>query len=175
MAVSFLPRPAFRLTAITAFCAAFVPLYVLAPPGLLFTLAYRRLWQGARVCRSFRDLARLPLVYSSRRLPSGEPYGARLFRDLPEGIPLLMPGMKKSARELWHVFGVLDPEEPVPREPGDGFAPFGAVPGDPERLARSYSRRARVLEFLSLFFLLAGIGLNVFLIGEIISLLGAQV
>jgi hypothetical protein len=83
--------------------------------------------------------------------------------------------MKKSARELWHVFGVLDPEEPVPREPGDGSAPFGALPGDPEKLARAYSRRAYTLEFLSLLFLLAGIGLNVFLIGKIIGLLSAQV
>jgi hypothetical protein len=185
MAVSFLPRPAFRLTAITAFCAAFVPLYTLIPPGLLLTIAYRRFWQEARVYRSFRDLARLPLVYSSGRLPNGEPYGARCYQDLPEGIPLLAPGMKKSGRELWHVFGVLNPEDtgvprsvrpgPAPREPGDSFAPFGAIPGDPERLARSCTRRAYTLEVLSWLFLLGGIGLNVFLIGRIITLLSAQV
>jgi hypothetical protein len=178
MAVMFLPRPAFRLTAIIAFCAAFIPLYTLAPPGLLLTVAYRRLWQGARIHRSFRDLVRLPLVYSSGRLPNGELYGARCYQDLPPGIPLLAPGMKKSKKELWHVFGVLDPGDtarPVPREPGDSFAAFGAVPGDPERLARDCTRRAYTLEFFSWLLLLAGIGLNAFLIGKIITLLNTQV
>lgn len=178
MAVTFLPRPAFRLTAITAFCAAFVPLYTLAPPGLLLTIVYRRFWQEARVYRSFRDLVRLPLIYSSGRLPNGEVYGSRPYRDVPEGIPLLAPGIKKSRKDLWHVFGVLDPKNaamPVPREPGDSFAPFGAIPGDPEKLARKCTRRASVLEVFSWLLLLAGIGLNAVLIGRIITLLGTQV
>jgi hypothetical protein len=178
MAVTFLPRPAFRLTAITAFCAAFVPLYTLAPPGLLLTIVYRRFWQEARVYRSFRDLVRLPLIYSSGRLPNGEIYGARPYRDVPEGIPLLTPGIQKSRKELWHVFGVLDPEaagEPVPRKPGDSFAPFGAIPGDPEKLARRCTHRASMLEIFSWLLLLAGIGLNAFIIGKIITLLGTQV
>jgi hypothetical protein len=180
IAVNFLPRPAFRLTAITAFFAAFVPLYTLVPPGLLLTIAYRRLWQGARVYRSFRDLARLPLVYRSGRLPNGEPYGARCYRDLPEGVPLLAPGMKKSRKELWHVFGVLDPDVPpesagVPREPGDSFATFGAIPGDPEKLARRYTRRAYALEILSWLLLIGGIGLNAFFIGKIITMFYAQI
>jgi hypothetical protein len=188
MAVTFLPRPAFRLTVITAFCAAFVPLYTLAPPGLLLTIAYRRLWQEARIYRSFRDLVRLPLIYASGRLPNGEPYGARCYRDLPEGIPLLAPEMKKSKKERWYVFGVLAPDAedprrndgtagdaaPVPKEPGDGFAAFGAIPGDPERLARGCTCRAYVLEVLSWLLLLAGIGLNAFLIGRIIILLSIQ-
>ena len=178
MAVAFLPRPAFRLTAITAFCAAFVPLYTLAPPGLLLTIVYRRFWQGARVYRSFRDLVRLPLIYASGLLPNVETYGFRCYRDLPEGIPLLAPGMKKSRKELWHVFGVLDQDaagEPVPREPGDSFTPFWAIPGDPERLARACACRAVILGVLSWLLLLAGIGLNAVLIGRIITLLGAEV
>jgi hypothetical protein len=177
MAVAFLPRPAFRLTVITAFCAAFVPLYTLAPPGLLLTIVYRRFWQGARVYRSIRDLVRLPLIYSSGILPNGEVYGSRCYQDLPRGIPLLAPGMKKSGKELWHVFGVLDPQAagaPVPREPEDSFVPFGAIPGDPERLARGCARRASILGVLSWLLLLAGIGLNAVLIGRIIILLGAQ-
>jgi hypothetical protein len=196
MAITFLPRPAFRLTVITAFLAAFVPLYTLVPPGLLLTIAYRRLWQGARVYRSFRDLARLPLVYSSGRLPNGESYGARCYRDLPEGIPQLVPGMKKSRKEQWHVFGVLDPAVPppacrssgsrnggsrnssspeVPREPEDSFATFGAIPGDPEKLARGYTRRAYVLEILSWLLLLGGIGLNALFVWRIITLFYAQI
>ncbi|MDR1444089.1 MAG: hypothetical protein LBI94_04365 [Treponema sp.] len=181
IAAAFLPRPAFRLTAITAFFAAFVPIYTLVPPGLLLTIAYRRLWQVARVYRSFRDLARLPLVYGSGRLPNGEPYGARCYRDLPEGVPLLAPGMKKSRKELWHVFGVLDPDAAtpeaagVPREPGDSFATFGAIPGNPEKLARKYILRAYVLEILSWLLLVGGIGLNTFFIGRIVALFYAQI
>ncbi|MDR3147723.1 MAG: hypothetical protein LBU00_05025 [Treponema sp.] len=179
MAVAFLPRPAFRLTVITAFCAAFVPLYTLAPPGLLLTIAYRRLWQGARMYRSFRDLVRLPLIYASGRLPDGESYGARCYRDLPPGIPLLTPGMEKPKRERWHVFGVLDsgPQAagaPLPREPRDSFATFGAIPGEPERLARACNSRAYLLAVLSWFLLLAGIGLNAFLIARIVILLSTQ-
>jgi hypothetical protein len=177
MAVTFLSRPAFRLTAITAFCAAFVPLYTLAPPGLLLTIAYRRLWQGARMYRSFRDLVRLPLIYSSGRLPNGDPYGVRCYRDLPRGIPPLAPGMKKREKELWHVFGALDSRDAgtqVPREPDDGFAVFGATPGDPEKLARGCVLRAGALAVLSWLLLLAGVGLNAFLIGQIVTLLSGQ-
>jgi hypothetical protein len=217
MAISFLPRPAFRLTAITAFTAAFIPLFPLVPPGFLFTIAYRRLWRQGRIFRVCRDLARLPLVYFpgssggiefSGLLPSGERYGARRCRELPEGIPLLTPGIKKTRRESWYVFGALNgngngtgsagtaastgtmafagtmAEEPpgpvkepagpgakLPREPEDSFAPFGAVPGNPGRLARRCTRNAYLLEILSWFLLLGGIGLNAFFIGLIITLL----
>jgi hypothetical protein len=197
MAVSFLPRPAFRLTAVTAFIAVFVPLFPLVPPGLLLTIIYRWLWGRAQIYRVCRDLARLPLVYFSSpgkpenlcspvRLPGGEYYGARCYRELPEGAPLLVPGMKKPRKELWYVFGVLDgpasggntgKETPVPtggqvpREPEDSFAAFGAVPGNPEGLARRCTRYARVLEILSWVLLFGSIGLNVFFIILIITLL----
>jgi hypothetical protein len=96
--------------------------------------------------------------------------------------------MKKSRKELWHVFGVLDPDgsplgcrnggsrgTAVPREPGDSFATFGAIPGDPEKLARRYTRRAYGLEILSWLLLMGGIGLNAFLVWKIITLFYAQI
>jgi hypothetical protein len=164
MAVNFLPRPAFRLTAITAFAAAFVPLFPLVPPGLLFTLAYRRLWWRARIYRACRDLARLPLG------SAGEHYGVRRYRELPEGIPLLVPGMKKPKKEEWYVYGELG-DNGVPREPTDSFATFGAIPGDPEKLAQRCTRDAYVLEILSWLLLICAIGLNAFFIALIITLL----
>jgi hypothetical protein len=197
MAAAFLPRPAFRLTAVTAFAAAFVPLFPLVPPGLLFTIIYRWLWGRARIYRIRRDLARLPLVYfpppdkpeSPRlpvRLPGGEYYGARCYRELPKGTPLLVPGLRKARKEPWYLFGALEgpgdtgpaenpggvpPEEQVPREPEDSFAVFGAVPGNPEKLARRCARYALFLEILSWVLLLGGIGLNAFFIVLIITLL----
>ncbi|GHU75411.1 hypothetical protein FACS189461_1650 [Spirochaetia bacterium] len=59
-ALSFLSRPAFSLTVLTAFIAIFTPLMPLIPPGLLFTILYQRLWTQARRFRSYRDLALLP-------------------------------------------------------------------------------------------------------------------
>jgi hypothetical protein len=191
-AVAFLPRPAFRLTALTAFIAVFIPLFPLVPPGLLFTIVYRRLWRRARIFRACRDLARLPLVYFSGgltgRLADGESYGARCYPKLPEGVPLLTPGIRKPRKEPWYVFGVLDrpgenaagdspvslaspAREAVPGEPEDSFAPFGAVPGDPEKLARRCNRSAYLLEIFSWLLLVGGIGLNAFFIIRIITLL----
>jgi hypothetical protein len=189
-AAAFLPRPAFRLTALTAFTAAFIPLFPLVPPGLLFTIVYRRLWRRARIFRACRDLARLPLVYfsggppdrSPGRLPEGECYGARRNPVLPEGIPVLTPWIRKPRKEPWYLFGVLEgagekaapdlgqPERGLPREPEDSFAPFGAVPGDPERLARRCTRNAYLLEILSWLLLIGGIGLNALFIVRIIIL-----
>jgi hypothetical protein len=190
MAVTFLPRPAFRLTVISAFTAAFVPLFPLVPPGLLFTIAYRWFWRRARIYRACRDLARLPLVYFPdprdvpgnldlpARLPSGEYYGARRYHKLPKGIPILMPGMKKTRREPWYVFGALDRTGPaetlaeaIPQEPEDSFAAFGAVPGDPRKLARRCIRYTCLLEIFSWFLLLGGITLNAFFIILIVTLL----
>ncbi|GHV06699.1 hypothetical protein FACS189485_15670 [Spirochaetia bacterium] len=182
-AVSFLPRPAFRLTAITAFAAVFVPLYPMVPPGLLFTVMYRRLWWRARIFRAYRDLARLPLKYfkpgeDETRLPDGEKYGFVRYdllpTDLKDKIPLLIPEEEKRKKAEWYVFGVLPQESEVPSEPefpsepADNFATFGALPGDPEVLARRYTRNAYGFEIISWLLLLAGIGLNAFFIRLII-------
>ncbi|MDR0400661.1 MAG: hypothetical protein LBH51_06920 [Treponema sp.] len=149
MAVAFLPRPAFRLTSITAFAAAFTPLFPLVPPGLLFTIACRWFWRRARIYRVYRDLARLPLIYfpdppdrpadsgSPTLLPNGEVYGVRRAGELPKGIPLLAPGRKKPRKEPWYIFGSLDEsggagepeagETASPEQPGPN-----ALPREPE-------------------------------------------
>jgi hypothetical protein len=197
MAVTFLPRPAFRLTSITAFMAAFTPLFPLVPPGLLLTIACRWLWQRTRIYRIYRDLARLPLIHFSGgipagpglpvRLPSGESYGLLCADELPQGMPSLTPGIRKPRKERWYVFGALsgagEPEkngggkaapkrpEQIPGEPEDSFAAFGAVPGDPERLSRRCACRAYLLEILSWFLLMGGIGLNAFFIAQIVIML----
>jgi hypothetical protein len=168
LAVSFLSRPALRLNALAALIAFFVPLLPLAPPGVLLTALYRRLWLQARICRARRDLARLPLKYlaAGGRLPDGEPYGCLRRKTPPEpSIPRLLPGEFPRQGEEWHIFGVLPggktPESGIPREPADVFAAYGALPGDPERLARRYTRRAYVLEIVGWLILLAGLTLNV--------------
>jgi hypothetical protein len=200
MAFSFLSRPAFRLTAISAFIALLIPLYPLLPPGMIFTFLYRRLGRQAGIYRFCRELIRLPLFYFSperetpaRRdmgdlpptggikpssqiiqLPDGEPYGyvSRLSLSSVKGIPLIIPGERPRKGGAWYVFGALrgDPEE-LPQEPQDLFAPWGAIPGKPEILAREYNLKARLLEIASWLILFAGLAVNIFFIGMVIFFL----
>ena len=197
MAMLFLPRPAFRLTVMVAIIALFVPLYPMIPPGLLFTVVYRRLAWRARILRAYRDLARLPLRYlpSSKDkahslpasnlpdrqpvclLPDGELYGFIRYAELPpqaqDGkLPLLLPEFASvNAGELWHIFGVLRPGEELPSQPEDPCATFGILPGDPETLAHRFEIPAYILEFAAWLILFAGIGLNIFFLRMVLFLL----
>ena len=182
IAASFLARPAFRLTALAAFVALFAPLLPLLPPGVLLTVLYRRLWWRARIFRAYRDLARQPLKYfppgslAAGRLPGGEPYGMALRAELrpDEGFPLIIPDQRPRKGEGWHIFGALPddaPEGSPPALPQDPFAAFGALPGEPETLAKRYTLSAYILEIAGGVFVLTGITLNLLFISMIIYLL----
>jgi hypothetical protein len=194
MAVAFLSRPAFRLTVIVSIIALFVPLYPMIPPGLLFTVMYRRLAWRSRILRAYRDLARLPLRYLSPHknknssgnfaplvknclLPNGEQYGFTCVKELPpqaeEGkIPLLLPELTKAKEDdLWYIFGALRPGEELPVQPEDYFATFGILPGRPEAIARRCEIMAYTLEMAAWLVLLTGIGLNIFFVRMVLVLL----
>jgi hypothetical protein len=182
IASSFLSRPAFRLTALAAFTALFAPLLPFLPPGVLLTVLYRRLWWRARIFRAYRDLARQPLKYfppgnlSRGRLPGGELYAAVPQAALPEGegFPRIIPEQQPRKGEAWYVFGALnegDPPEALPALPQDPFAPFGALPGEPEALAKRYTLGAYALEIAGGLFVLAGMALNLLFIIMILYLL----
>jgi hypothetical protein len=191
LAAFFLPRPVFHLTGITAFIFLFTPLFPLIPPGLLCTALYRRLWWRARIFRAYRDLARLPLTYLvpgawECRLPDGERYGGVYYALLPCGadrIPLLLPE-PRGHKTGWYIFGSLGekpsaealpnelpPEPQLPQEPQDPFAIFGAIPGNPEKLARKYTLKAYMFEIVSCMFLGAGIGITLAFIGLLVFML----
>ncbi|MDR0455277.1 MAG: hypothetical protein LBH20_01155 [Treponema sp.] len=194
VAVAFLSRPAFRLTVIVSLIALFVPLYPMIPPGLLFTVMYRRLAWRSRILRAYRDLARLPLRYlspqknkfpwenlaplvKSRFLPNGEQYGFTCTKELPSRaedgtIPLLLPELTKDRKDgLWYIFGALHSGEELPVQPEDSFATFGILPGRPETIARRCEILAYTLELTAWVVLLAGIGLNIFFLRMILVLL----
>lgn len=191
MAVSFLPRPAFRLTVITALIALFIPMFPLIPPGLLCTVLYRHLTWRARILRAYQDLARLPLRYLSPEhegepaaesdlpppgtIPGGESYGCVICDSLPAGgkqLPFLLPAYpRRRSRNPWYVFGALPPDGGIPTRPGDPFATFGVLPGKPETLSRRFSIAAYALEAAAWLALLIGIGVNVFFVRLILSLL----
>jgi hypothetical protein len=183
IAYSFLNRPAFRLTVIVSLIALFIPAFPFFPPGLLFTVLYRRLAWRARIFRAYRDLAALPLRYlapgrESCRLPDGEIYGFRRFEHLPapagaKKIPLLIPEYTKEDNAAqWFVYGILDSDTAaLPAEPADPFATFGAFPEKPEKLSCHYAITAYILEAAAWIALLAGIGLNIFFVRLIFVLL----
>jgi hypothetical protein len=188
MAFSFLSRPAFRLTSIATFIALFIPFYPFLPPGMIFTMLYRRLRRQAGIYHFCRDLVRLPLWYFSPGenravLPDGESYGYVSCAALPgdeKAVPLLIPGEPLRKGRNWYVFGAMDggqtgadgdpgadPEQ-LPGQPRDLFAPWGAMPGEPETLAKAYTLRGRLFEVISWLMLLIGLVVNIFFIGMIV-------
>jgi hypothetical protein len=66
IAASYLGRPAFRLTVISALSAVFIPILPALPPGILFTSLYRRLTWNSRKLRADYDLARFGLLPASK-------------------------------------------------------------------------------------------------------------
>jgi hypothetical protein len=187
MILTYIQRPLFQLTVIAAFAAMFIPLFPLIPPGMVFTVFYRRLWWRGRVYRAYRDLVRLPLCYFpewvpasfagdrppehtlSSVLPGGERYTCVIYQTLPKEagakiesgeIPLLIPEKEAGKNTSWYIFGSQGREGTLPTPPQDVFATYGAVPGNPEQLARIFTRKAYVLETISWVLLLAGIILN---------------
>jgi hypothetical protein len=65
IAASYLGRPAFRLTVISALSAVFIPILPVFPPGIIFTSLYRRLSWDSRKLRANCDLARYGLLPGS--------------------------------------------------------------------------------------------------------------
>ena len=181
IAASFLNRPAFSLTVITALAAIFVPVYPVFPPGLLLTVLYRRLSWQARRYRAYWDLVRLPLSYltsgsNSCILGTGEKYGSVEYKSLhapPEEIPYLIPEITEERKKSqWRFFGVLNENSQLPQKPKDPFVSFGILPDSPKRLVRRYAIKASSLEILAWFALLLGITINVIFIFLILFVFG---
>ena len=186
MAASFLGRPAFRLTVISALVAVFVPALPVVPPGILFTVLYRRMTWQARKLRSYWDLVRLPLHLlpgcperQSAVLCTGEKYGYVTLDSLQEReeVPWLLPeNQKQGKKSKLYFFGTLadqaGEEYPLPRRSKDPFVSFGILPDNPAHLARRYAIKAYTLEALAWLVLLMGIGVNVVFIIFILQLLG---
>lgn len=184
-AASFLNRPAFRLTVITALIAIFVPILPVFPPGFLLTVLYRRMTWQARRYRAFRDIARLPLRYlppnqENSVLNTGEIYGFKIINSIPpeaaQGtIPFLIPEFTRERKKSkLYFFGVLKPQadnEKLPEKSIDPFVSYGILPGSPEKLMRRYAIMAYTLEALAWIILLIGIAINIIFIFLILSML----
>jgi hypothetical protein len=142
--------PSIKALAVIAGLAPFLPL---APPGLFFFLAYRRLWRRALTLRAARDLLRLPLRYfgdesacadrSTAReatLPGGGRYERRRLEPgeiPPRGSSALgFSGMPaKGARGARIAFYAVDSSDPA--------AENVVMPDEPELLARAADAKAQ--------------------------------
>ena len=187
IALSYINRPVFRPTVITSIIALFIPLFPMIPPGILFTIIYRRLTWQARKFMAYSDLARLPLRYltpmpehesgwKGSALPDGEMYGMVCCNSPPKAvlegkIPPLIPELTKSRNKTWYIFGALRDDEELPAEPADPFATYGVLPEKPDLLSKRYAITSRTLDMFAWILLLSGIAVNIFFIRLILSLL----
>ena len=179
IAASFLNRPAFRMTIITALAAIFIPILPLFPPGLLFTALYRRMTWQARRYRAYWDLARLPMRYlqtdqENGILSTGEKYGFVKHNNPPPEsaqaeIPFLIPELTKGEKTSLYLFGVLAEDSSLPEKSIDPFVSFGILPDSPKRMVRRYAIMAYTLELFAWIILFLGIGVNLIFVSLILS------
>ena len=175
IAASFLNRPAFRLTVISALVSVFIPVLPVFPPGFLFTTLYRRMAWQARRYRVFRDLSRLPLRYlktdrESTLLYNGENYGYLKTETTEKPAPLLVPEITgEYLHKKNYIFGVLNDESPLPVKSKDPFVSFGLLPDLPQNIVKRYTVKAYMAEIFAWFFLLLGIIANIIFIFMILS------
>ncbi len=138
---------------------AAVPVLPLMPPGVIGYFVYRRLWLKGRAQRAWRDLLRLPLLYSRdgsdrvARLPDGEPYlgveigSSAVDRYLSRGAVLrTSTGTMDAGR--WMVFG--SPIDGDIGRPSDPMAEFVILPVDPAERSRRSAIFAYLWELVAL-------------------------
>jgi hypothetical protein len=181
IASSFLNRPAFRLTVISALVAVFIPILPFIPPGLLFTNLYRRMiWYSVKF-KAYWDISHLPLRYlkpdeESAYLNTGEKYGFIRLNSIPpeaKTIPYLIPeSTVETEKNELYFFGILDETESLPQKSKDPFVSYGILPANPASLTRRYAIKAYIIEALAWLVLLAGIGVNLVFIMLVLTLLG---
>jgi hypothetical protein len=183
IAAYFLDRPAYRMTVIGALIALFVPALPWFPPGLIFTLLYRRLSWYALNLRAYRDLIRLPLRHlpheqESATLFTGENYGYAEYDSLPAGAGEKEGGMpilpsespKKNRNSRWRAYGILREEGSPPGKSKDPFVSYCILPGCPSLLSRRYAVSAYAMEALAWTAVVSGIVLNIVFVFMILSL-----
>jgi hypothetical protein len=158
IALTFFARPVYRTVVLSATAALFGPLVPFLPPGLVFTLFYRHLWQHSCLYKVFRDAVTLPLKYLTPE------YVCRKFEGQPSceaPPPRLIPAAAPEKNETWYVSGVLKEDAgQVTGAPSNPFMPYGLIPGSPKVISRIYNRNALLFEIASWSVLAAGIALN---------------
>jgi hypothetical protein len=154
----FFARPAYRTVALSAIVAVFGPLVPFLPPGIVFTLLYRHLWQRSCLYRVFRDAVTLPLKYLAPE------YVCRKFEGPPadeEPPPRLIPAIEPDKNDTWYISGRMnDGAGQIVEAPSNPFMPYGLIPGSPKVISRMYNRKALLFEIAAWSIFAVGIALN---------------
>jgi hypothetical protein len=158
IALMFFARPVYRTVVLSAITSLFGPLVPFLPPGLVFTLLYRHLWQRSCLYRVFRDAVTLPLKYLKPE------YVCRKFEGQPAGEeppPRLIPATVPEKNETWYVSGIVkEGRGQSAGAPSNPFMPYGLIPGSPKVISRIYNSKALLFEIAAWSVLAAGIALN---------------
>jgi hypothetical protein len=109
IAASYLGRPAFRLTVLSALFSVFIPVLPVLPPGILLTSLYRKFTWDSRKLRADYDLARYGLLQDfEKRSPNYFAYRAYALELF--GWALLLAGICINIifiGLLLYLFGIL--------------------------------------------------------------------
>jgi hypothetical protein len=157
----FFARPVYRTVMLSAITALFGPLVPFLPPGLIFTLLYRHLWQRSCLYRVFRDVVVLPLKYLASE------YVCRKFEGQPSGEapPRIIPAATPEKNETWYVSSMVNDEAEqgmTMKVSSNPFITYGLIPGSPKVISRIYNRNALLFEIAAWGILAVGIALNAF-------------
>lgn len=189
LAFLYMGKPGYQGMVYLNLLALVGPLYPFIPPGLFFTLLYRRLWKRARQYRAFRDLARLPLFHLDENRGGVTLYTGERYEIVPTNIAPL--DLKKDRHCLWledpfvknknqwYVCGVCSPSQgkaspsifSLPGPSRDPLIPYMVLEANPFDLIKTYKTRAFVLEMEALLFLAGGVVINGMLAGFLLFLL----
>ncbi len=159
-------------TALLGLVLSLVPLLPFLPPGNVGFYLYRRLWRSARRLRSERDVVRLPLAYrffpkwsgvDAARLPGGGLYyHSRTGINSPASKPIIGRGPAASGKTnpsgSYHLFirGKSGAYDPMPAHL--------IVAEEPSLLAARLHHSATRKELFAVACIMAGIGINAFLV-----------
>lgn len=156
-----------------------IPVIPFIPPGLLFFLLYLSCWKKGRICRSDRDLLKLPLRFEERNISDPDYLHIHFNSERPlfplkdgysvRNIHFEKKNIKKDS--LWNnsVFGRIIKEEDGKwiTFSEDPMKEYLLILDEPYNLIKQCNKKALFYETYSLFFIIITLSMNVFLLIQI--------
>lgn len=162
---------------------AALPIIPFIPPGCLLFYLYSCLWKKGRLCRSDRDLIRLPLRFESRNVSDPDYLHIQFNSERPifplsEGFSVRRIHFNNDNQNdlsLWHnsVFGkvVYREDGKWMDRPEDPMKEYVLMENDPQVLITSANRKALRFELLSLLSISLTMVINTWVLILIVRLL----
>ncbi len=160
-----------------------IPIIPFIPPGLFFFLLYLNFWKKGRICRSDRDLIRLPLRFEKRHISDPDYLHIQFNTErslfpLKEGYTIrnIQYSQKKNTTTCLSnnsVFGRITTEKDGKwiTYSEDPMKEYLVIRENPNKLIRECNRKALFFELNSLLFILFALTINSILIIQILRML----